>query len=67
MPYTPTVAKIKIPAYRYGFGIFKSLTHSPTIGRFNTSSMTLPMYNDAINAHTKLDEVVNSCGPGCMP
>jgi hypothetical protein len=43
MPYTPTVAKIRMPAYSGALGIFSSLTHRPTMGRFSTSSMTLPM------------------------
>ena len=52
---------------RSGFGIFSSLTHRPTSGRFSTSSITLPMYSDAISAHTSAAFLSNSCGPGWMP
>ncbi|MNT50546.1 hypothetical protein D3C72_1874710 [compost metagenome] len=67
MPYAPTVAKIRMPAYSCGFGILSSLTHRPTIGRLSTSSIRLPMYSEAISAQTSAAEVVNSCGPGWMP
>ncbi|MNT63828.1 hypothetical protein D3C72_2016750 [compost metagenome] len=43
MPYAPTVAKIRMPAYSCGLGILSSLTHMPTMGRFSTSSITLPI------------------------
>ena len=48
-------------------GIFSSLTHSPTSGRFSTSSITLPMYSDAISAHTSAAEVCEQLRPGWMP
>ena len=67
MPYTPTVAKIRMPAYRCGLGILSSFTHSPTRGRFRISSITLPIYSEAISAHTSAADVVNNWGPGWMP
>ena len=44
-----------------------TFSHSFTIGRFRISSIRLPMYSDAISAHTSAADVVNSCGPGWMP
>ena len=67
MPYTPSVENTRMPAYRYDLGMFSSLTHRPTSGRFRISSITLPMYIDAISAHTMAPLVSKSCGPGWMP
>ncbi len=65
--YAPTLAKNRIPAYRYGRGICSSFAHTGASGRFSTSSSTEPMNMLAINAHTRSDSRSNSNGPGWMP
>ena len=66
-PPRPAWRTPECPAYRYDLGMFSNLTHRPTSGRFRISSITLPMYIDAISAHTMAPLVSNSCGPGWIP
>ena len=51
--YAPSVANMRMPAYRYGRGICKSFTHIPANGRLRTISRTLPMYRLAMSAQTR--------------
>src|SRR5476649_847183 len=58
----PKIRHSKIPG-----GTYKILERMPTSGRFNTSSMMLPMYMLAISPQTRSGCVWNSMGPGWMP
>ena len=48
-------------------GMVNSRAHTLAIGRFSTSSITLPMYRLAINVHTNGPDSLNNSGPGCSP
>ena len=51
--YAPIDASRSTPAKSSGGGTRITRAHSPTSGRFRTSSITLPTYRLAIRAHTR--------------
>ena len=63
----PSVAKNRMPAYRYGRGVRSSLAHSGASGRLSTSSRRLPMNRLAISVQISSGSFSNSVGPGWIP
>ncbi len=63
----PMQQNTKIAGNSSRYGTASSRTHSPTSGRFSTSSIKLPSHIEAIRPQNSSGRSVMTCGPGAMP